>query len=87
MTLSVLSANASLPDSVMQVLTPYSAVMLGFGAVSLLLPRDPSFGLFLKRSVTPPVEFARTIYLLVSLILCGVLVLSSEYSPFLYFRF
>jgi alginate O-acetyltransferase complex protein AlgI len=68
--------------------TPYSIAALACGALIFVLPGDMSFGRRLMEQASlrtrPLLDFA---YASAALIVGGVLVLTGNYSPFLYFQF
>lgn len=69
-------------------LTPYSIAALAFGALVFVLPGEVSFGRrLMDRTIGRGGQFLDLAYTGAALAICGLLVLSGNYSPFLYFRF
>ena len=77
----------TLPDLIVQTLAPTTGFVLLAASAVFLLPRDWTAVRWIQGSSSPVGSAARLLYLLVGLCLCGMLVLSGAFSPFLYFRF
>ena len=75
------------PDLVLQALTPMTAAILILGGLCFVMPREGRPATWLARPGSSSFEIARTTYLVLALALSGLLVLTSGFSPFLYFRF
>jgi len=76
-----------LPTEVLAAADPTTVLLMLPGLLIFLAPRSPSIGAWLDQSATGihmPVRFA---YAGVGMVIAGILVLSSSFSPFLYFRF
>lgn len=78
---------APMPDSVVEVITPWSTMVLAIGSLIFIAPRGPVVGALVGRGLNAWGELAKTAYLAACLLVAGVLALSSDFSPFLYFRF
>ncbi|HEV8390054.1 MAG TPA: MBOAT family protein [Dongiaceae bacterium] len=66
-------------------ITPYSAAAMAIGALIFVLPGDSPLGRRLMEGRSQPVlDLA---YTAVALVFSGTLVLTGQYSPFLYFQF
>ncbi|MFK8049164.1 MAG: MBOAT family protein [Halioglobus sp.] len=77
-----------LPDTVLQVLTPFSLLAVVTGCLIYLAPRNKIFGAYLS-SGTPSSKLLaiRLMYCAVGLPYSLMIAFSSHFSPFLYFRF
>lgn len=78
-----------LPGVVMSELTARSMILLGIGALVFLQSRKVSFGELIKTGDLAPgrAGLVNLAYGTVGMALACAVVLSSQYSPFLYFRF
>ena len=77
----------ALAAEVLQSITPLTAVALVLGATCFLAPRDHTAATLLRADASPPREALRTLYVALGLFVCGWIALTSDFSPFLYFRF
>ncbi|RUX27106.1 MBOAT family protein [Mesorhizobium sp. M7A.F.Ca.US.011.01.1.1] len=78
---------APLPESVAAALNPRTVLFFAIGLLIFVAPRGPAIGAWLAQDPTRFRVLSRVPYTAVGLILAGVFVLSSSFSPFLYFRF
>ncbi len=78
---------AAMPASVEQVVTPWVVIVMLLGSLIFFAPRGPTIGVFTGTSGGWMRELAKTGYIAACLLIAGVLALSSDFSPFLYFRF
>ena len=78
---------AAMPLSVEQVMTPWTVMVLILGSLTFFAPRRPTIGALTGTSGGWLGELAKTGYIAACLLIAGVLALSSDFSPFLYFRF
>lgn len=87
--LSLFSPTTGLAFStnILQSLTPATIGALAFGALSFVMPRTGLPARWLKEAASVRLELFRTAYLVIALLLCFTLSLTSGFSPFLYFRF
>lgn len=88
-TLFVPSANSLLlSDSILQVLTPFNVFATLVGCLIFLAPRNKTFGAYLNASSPSHRLLAvRILYCAVGFPYALMIAFSSEFSPFLYFRF
>ncbi|MAG33884.1 MAG: membrane-bound O-acyltransferase family protein [Deltaproteobacteria bacterium] len=77
----------ALPDPLLRVLTPMTAVVLLTSSLAFALPREPTMAEWLQAKSSISAEVAQLVYLVIGLLACGLIVLTSAFSPFLYFRF
>ena len=73
--------------AVQEVLTPFTIFTLVLGSTSFFASREITFGKFLTRQSGATIDFARLIYVTLAISFGAIIVLQSEFSPFLYFRF
>jgi alginate O-acetyltransferase complex protein AlgI len=78
---------AAMPASVEQVVTPWVVIVMVLGSLIFFAPRGPTIGVLTGASGGWMRELAKTGYIAACLLIAGVLALSSDFSPFLYFRF
>lgn len=76
-----------LPDLVIQALAPATTFVLLVASIVFFLPRDWTASRMLRHDSSGAAAVARLVYMVMGLLLCGMLVLSGAFSPFLYFRF
>ncbi len=76
----------ALPVVVEGALTPYTVLALGLGALSFVVPREPSLGVALFEADGRP-RLAAAAYGGGVLVLASAAALAADFSPFLYFRF
>ncbi len=75
------------PAAVQTVVTPWSIMVIAMGSLIFIAPRGPTVGTLMAASRGWTLELAKAGYLAACLVIAGVLALSSDFSPFLYFRF
>jgi alginate O-acetyltransferase complex protein AlgI len=78
---------ATLSISVQATLTPFPILALVLGSMSFFASRRYTLGQLLTRQTSAAMDFARLIYVTLTIALGAILVLQSDFSPFLYFRF
>ena len=83
----VLPHGVAVPEVVSEVLTTQRLLWLALGCVVLALPTSFRPGYFLSEGTTNTVRWARLAAVAVIGPIVGVYVLSSTFSPFLYFKF
>jgi len=79
--------SAGFSMAVQEVLTPFTIFTLALGSLSFFAPRKPTVGKMLTRQTGFTLDFARLIYVTLAIFFGAVIVLQSNFSPFLYFRF
>ena len=72
---------------VQEALTPFTVFALALGSSSFIASRQTTMGLILTRKNGVAMDFARLVYVTLVISFGAILVLQSEFSPFLYFRF
>ncbi len=72
---------------VREALTPFTIFALVLGSSSFFVSRQTTMGTFLTQRVGTSMDFARLIYVSLAISFGAIIVLQSEFSPFLYFRF
>jgi len=78
----------ALPDTVLQILTPFNLLASAIGCLIFFMPRGYVVGASLSKTTgSIALMSARILYCAVVLPCALVLALSSDFSPFLYFRF
>jgi len=77
----------TLSISVQDALTPFPVLALILGSLSFFASRRYTLGELLTRQTGAGVDFARLAYVTLTISLGTILVLQSDFSPFLYFRF
>lgn len=83
-----LATPMTLSVSLLETLTPFRIVALGLGALIYFMPRERPLGeLLCQYAETVPIQVAKAAYVTLLLGVSCILVLSSDFSPFLYFRF
>ena len=85
--LPTLTPSWNLAAPVHQVLTPATIAVLACSALVFVLPRDRRPADLLSKELPASGECLRTAYLALALVVSGILALTSDFSPFLYFRF
>jgi alginate O-acetyltransferase complex protein AlgI len=79
--------SAGFSMAVQEVLTPFTIFTLALGSLSFFAPRNTTVGKMLTRQTGFTLDFARLIYVTLAIFFGAVIVLQSNFSPFLYFRF
>lgn len=72
---------------VQEALTPFTILALTLGSLSFVASRKTTMGTILTRKSGVKADFSRLVYVTCVMFLASILVLQSEFSPFLYFRF
>jgi len=80
-------SSAGFSMAVQEVLTPFTIFTLLLGSCSFFAPRKTTVGKMLTRQTGVTMDFARLIYVTLAISFGAIIVLQSEFSPFLYFRF
>jgi len=78
---------AGLSKSVQEALTPFTVFALLLGSSAFFASRRNTLGITLTTRAGPAMDFARLVYVTFAISFGTILVLRSEFSPFLYFRF
>ena len=81
------SAPLALSAEITAVLTPFNLIALAIGGLVFLLPREPIGGVLAMQTGTFRVELGRLAYTAFAGVIAAILVLTSNFSPFLYFQF
>lgn len=76
-----------LPEALHALATPLNLIALTLGGLVFVMPKDVSGGVWAAQTGRTGVEAWRLSYLLVAVSVVTVLVLATDFSPFLYFQF
>jgi alginate O-acetyltransferase complex protein AlgI len=80
-------SSAGFSMTVQEVLTPYTVFALALGSTSFFASRKTTVGKFLTQQTSASMDFARLVYVTLAISFGAIIVLQSQFSPFLYFRF
>jgi alginate O-acetyltransferase complex protein AlgI len=76
-----------LSEQLLRALTPMTAIVLSVSLLSFAMPREPTAAQWFGRAGSNTLPWVQFGYILLGLAACGMIVLTSDFSPFLYFRF
>jgi alginate O-acetyltransferase complex protein AlgI len=79
--------SAVLSIAVQEVVTPFTLFALALGGTSFFASRKATFGMFLCRETGVVEDIFRLAYVAFAIGFGAIIVLQSDFSPFLYFRF